>query len=95
MTSPPQNSEKASGINRIRQIKELHEQSLLAKPNVVGIGIGMKYIEARQTQEIALIVMVTRKVPSTDLAPEDRLPSTIEGVPIDVREVGEFEAYLG
>lgn len=95
MTSGPEKSDKAPGFDQIREIKARHEQGLLAKPNVVGVGIGMKYIEEQQAQEVALIVMVTRKVPATELAPEDRLPSAIEGVPVDVKEVGEFEAYMG
>jgi hypothetical protein len=95
MTTVPEKSDKTPGFDQVRQIKARHEQVLLAKPNVVGVGIGMKFIEERQAQEVALIVMVTRKVPATELAPEDRLPSAVEGVPIDVKEVGEFEAYLG
>jgi hypothetical protein len=81
-------------FNQVRSIKSRYEGELLGKPNVVGIGVGMKIKEEQGTQEMALIVMVSRKVPASELAPEDRIPSEVEGVPVDVREVGEFEAYL-
>jgi hypothetical protein len=81
-------------FNQVRNIKTRYEDELLAKPNVVGIGVGMKVKEDQQTQEMALIVMVTQKVPASELAPEDRIPREVEGIPVDVKEVGEFEAYL-
>jgi hypothetical protein len=81
-------------LNQVRRVKEHYESELLAKPNVVGLGVGMKIKEEQGTQEMALIVMVSRKVPASQLAPEDRIPNEVDGIPIDVREVGEFEAYL-
>jgi hypothetical protein len=40
-----------------------------------------------------LIVMVEQKIPHVLLAPEDVIPAEIEGVPVDVREVGKIEAH--
>ena len=42
--------------------------------------------------EVALVVMVRRKVPEDPLAPGDRIPSEIDGVPVDVQEVGTLRA---
>jgi len=41
---------------------------------------------------VALVVMVSRKVPPHELAPQDILPREIEGIPVDVQEVGELKA---
>jgi len=41
---------------------------------------------------LALVVMVTKKIPQRLLAPEDIIPISIEGIPIDVQEVGEISA---
>jgi hypothetical protein len=42
---------------------------------------------------LALVVMVTHKVPQSALSPEDQIPSSLEGIPIDVQEVGEISAH--
>jgi hypothetical protein len=38
---------------------------------------------------------VSRKLPQTQLAPEEILPKEIDGVPVDVQEVGEVQAQGG
>jgi hypothetical protein len=37
--------------------------------------------------------MVTHKVPLDQLAPEDVIPSEIDGVSVDVQEVGDVKAH--
>jgi hypothetical protein len=37
--------------------------------------------------------MVTQKLPPDQLAPSEMIPPSIEGVPVDVQEVGEITAY--
>jgi hypothetical protein len=39
-----------------------------------------------------LVVMVNRKLPRANLAADDIVPATIEGVPVDVQEIGEVRA---
>jgi hypothetical protein len=78
---------------RIMEIKRAYEDQLLAKPNVVGVGVGFKERGNQKTSEMALVVMVTLKLPPDQLAPGDRIPPSIEGVPVDVQEVGEITAY--
>jgi hypothetical protein len=77
-----------------RSIKEKYERMLLSKANVRGIGIGLHMREGQPTGGVSLIVMVSRKVPASQLAPDDLIPKEIEGVPIDVQEVGDLEAQL-
>jgi hypothetical protein len=79
-------------IKRVSELKELMEDELLQKPNVVGVGVGLRQKGGVYTDEIALVVMVRKKVPAIELEPEDRIPEAIENVPIDVLEVGELFA---
>ncbi len=37
--------------------------------------------------------MVEHKLPPDELAPADRIPSRLEGVRIDVQEMGAFTAF--
>ena len=64
----------------------------MSKANVVGIGVGYRYQAGKPTGTVALVVMVSRKVPRHALAPQDILPTEIEGIPVDVQEVGELRA---
>jgi hypothetical protein len=73
-------------------VKRDHENELMRKANVVGVGVGVRQRHNALTQELAIVVFVRRKVPQDQLAPEDVIPAAIEGVPVDVQEVGEFKA---
>jgi hypothetical protein len=77
---------------RAEAIRRRVQADLLHKANVVGVGVGLRRIQGRKTGEVALVVMVDHKVPRAQLAPEDVLPSQIDGIPVDVQEVGELEA---
>ena len=78
--------------NKLSDIQARYAPILMEKPNVVGIGIGLVRMNGEATAEPGLIVMVARKVPVEELAPEDVIPETIEGVRVDVQETGAFEA---
>jgi hypothetical protein len=41
---------------------------------------------------VAVVVLVRRKLPASQLSPEDRIPAQIDGVPVDVQEVGDVRA---
>ncbi|HET7855447.1 MAG TPA: hypothetical protein VFL41_03225 [Gaiellaceae bacterium] len=70
----------------IEEAKTRHEAELLALPNVVGVGIGER--DGKPT----IKVFVTAKVPETELAPEERVPSSIAGHEVDVEEIGAVQA---
>jgi len=74
------------------RVKRAHEKALLAKANVVGVGVGYRVARGQRTETIALVVMVRRKVPASRLHPEDVIPAELEGVPVDVQEVGVISA---
>lgn len=84
---PPDLQER---IQRARQVKQTHEAFLLGHPNVVGVGVGFKRVGNQATPEVAIVVMVRAKVADAMLDSESLLPSELDGVPVDVQEVGEI-----
>jgi hypothetical protein len=81
-----------TSTDRAEAVKRAYEAELLARANVVGVGIGLRRTDSAHTEQVAVIVLVTRKVPRSQLAPRDVIPSEIEGVPVDVQEVGDIKA---
>lgn len=81
-----------SEYERAARVKDAFETQLLAQSNVIGVGVGLREREGELTDEIVLVVMVTKKLPGTEIEPEDFIPSEIQGVPVDVQEVGEIAA---
>jgi hypothetical protein len=71
-------------------VKRDHEQELMEKPNVVGVGVGLRRKDGVLTSDVALVVMVNRKLSTAQLDPEGMIPGEIDGVPVDVQEVGEI-----
>lgn len=83
-------SDYQEAIERIRVVKAAHESELMAKANVVGVGIGFRHRRRARTDEVVLIVMVEKKLPRTQLNPIDIIPGKIEGIPVDVQESGRL-----
>lgn len=79
-------------LDWIRRVKEKHEALLLSKRNVVGIGIGFREKDGQMTDQMALIVSVSEKLPESEVSTADLIPAEIEGVPVDVKKVGEIRA---
>jgi hypothetical protein len=85
--------DRETDFERVQAVKRAHESELLAKKNVVGVGVGLRQTSGMRQKTVVLVVMVTQKVPPSQLAPDDIVPSEIEGVPVDVQEVGELKAH--
>lgn len=79
-------------IDRIRAVKRTYASALMNKANVIGVGIGYTWRGGEKTDQLALVVMVKKKIPGTMLSQADLIPSEIDGVPVDVQEVGEVKA---
>jgi len=79
-------------LNRTREIKARYEAKLLALPNVVGVGVGLKEKGGQFTNQIAIIVNVSEKKPLTNLPPNAVVPPEIEGTVTDVQQTGEMKA---
>jgi len=77
---------------KIRTVKEKHGAAIMAKENVVGVGVGYKETKGVKTDRLSLVVMVRKKVAVEGLKERDVIPAEIEGVITDVIEVGEIVA---
>jgi hypothetical protein len=87
-----QKASEETAISHIQSVKARYEADLMKKPNVVGIGIGMPMHHGQPEGDPALIVNVSRKIPAEELSPEDRIPSTLDGVRVCVEEIGVVKA---
>jgi len=74
------------GNNAIVEAKARHEADLLALPNVTVVGIG------ERDGKPVIKVFVTETLPETDLAPEERVPESLDGYEVDVEAIGFVEA---
>lgn len=70
----------------IAEVQARHEAELFALPNVKGVGIG------ERAGRPVIKVWVERKVRQSLLAPEERVPASLEGFEVDVEEIGDIEA---
>lgn len=68
------------------------ETSILDKQNVVGVGVGYKKVGNEKTDTPALVAVVERKLPVSLLNTSDLVPDEINGVKVDVVELGRFQA---
>ena len=71
---------------KIEQAMQEAEAELRSKPNVIGVGVG-----SRGERQV-IKVLVTRKVPRSELEASEIVPATIRGFPTDVEEVGVVTA---
>ncbi len=80
-------------FEKFRKIKKSNVDKLMAKGNVVGVGVGAKLKAGVPTGELAVRVYVIKKEAPKDLKSADIIPITLEGVPVDVVEIGEPLPY--
>jgi hypothetical protein len=82
-------SEPLRSTADVAAVQARHERELLRYPNVVGVATGTPTRGGQPASaEPCLLVLVTRKLPPSELGPGELLPREIEGVPIDVVETG-------
>jgi hypothetical protein len=79
-------------IVHAQAVKAKYERDLLRKRNVVGVGIGFRERAGRVTDEVCIVVSVRAKLPPDQLAPQDAIPTQLDGVPVDVKATGAFRA---
>jgi hypothetical protein len=80
-------------IAQMKQVKGIHLDDLLSKRNVVGVGLGYKISHGARTNELSLVVSVTRKEDPSALAAQDLVPKALDGVKTDVVETGVLRAF--
>ncbi|KKM09336.1 hypothetical protein SY88_19310 [Clostridiales bacterium PH28_bin88] len=66
-----------------------HTTQLMQLPNVVGVGKGRKMVRGEETEDLAVVVLVEKKMPEKELLRGQRIPKTLGQVPTDVIEIGE------
>ena len=79
-------------MEKVRQVNAAYTDALLSKRNVVACGVGYKISGGVRTDELAVIISVTKKVPQASLAPENLVPQVLEGIKTDVQETGVIRA---
>jgi hypothetical protein len=92
MTLAEDDLDSKAETERILVVKRIHEDDLLSKANVVGVAIGFRQKDGQPTESLALVVMVSSKVPQRTLSPEDQIPVSLDGIAVDVQEIGEISA---
>jgi len=83
---------KEISLQEATAVQERYADELMRKKNVVGVGVGLRKVGGRPTDQICIVVMVKDKVPLHSLPPGDRIPQMLDGVPVDVQETGAFHA---
>jgi hypothetical protein len=76
-----------------KYMKGQYLQSIMEKPNVVGVGIGYKETSKERSDELCITVLVRRKLPVDALPSSALVPQELEGVMTDVVEVGDLKAH--
>jgi hypothetical protein len=79
-------------IARAQAVKAKYERELMRKRNVVGVGVGLRERAGQMTGEACIVVSVREKLPLDQLAPQDVIPTQLDGVPVDVKATGAFRA---
>jgi hypothetical protein len=86
----------APAVKRALSLQSEVVKEFMAPPtlrqNLVGIGVGEKLTDGKPTGELALIALVTHKVPRDLLSDTDLVPERIEDTPTDVIEAGMIVA---
>ena len=79
-------------LEQVAQVKKMNQQQIMAKPNVVGVGVGYRERGRRITDELCVVALVRKKLPMSALHPADLVPKQVQNVATDVLEVGVLRA---
>jgi hypothetical protein len=61
--------------------------------NLVGVGIGEQISNGKHTGIMAVKFLVRIKYPDNQISPGERLPTKVDGQPVDVEQVGTFRRF--
>ena len=79
-------------MTRATAAQTKYGEDLMSKAHVQGTAIGLEKADGKYTSRVALVVLVDKKLPLEELAIKDQIPEELDGVPIDVQEVGVLSA---
>jgi hypothetical protein len=89
---PHEHDEQEKLREKITAVQAKYAIELMEKANVIGIAMGLAKDDGEYTQELCLVVMVSEKVPVEELDEKDIIPNELDGVRVDVQEMGIFTA---
>lgn len=78
--------------NSIIDICSSNFENLLSLPNVIGIGLGDKFTDNKNTNEKCIHVLVNKKIQKENLSQSDLIPTTYNHILTDVIEIGTIKA---
>ncbi|MEK5504675.1 hypothetical protein MKX46_02585 [Paenibacillus sp. FSL P4-0113] len=73
-------------LQRAILLKEKLEEEWKLKRNVNAVDVGLKYVDGKMTDQMAIRAYVDQKA---NVPPQDAIPSSVEGIPTDVIEKRE------
>jgi hypothetical protein len=82
--------DRSEEMNHALAVKAKYEDDLLARPGVKSVGVGLRQKSGEYTEEVCIVVTVHTKHPLGDLEASEVLPTNLEGIPVDVQEVGDI-----
>jgi hypothetical protein len=82
----------AHDVQAVRAVLDQSRERLLSRAHVVATGVGYKVTQGVKTNTLAIVCSVAEKVSLPQLPRRDRVPSAIDGVPVDVVATGPFRA---
>jgi hypothetical protein len=85
----------ATDLREARRAVNEARWDLLARRNVVAVGVGRKVIQGRPTENLAVVCSVVAKRPRETLSSADLIPAAVVGVPTDVIQTGPIFAFQG
>ncbi len=80
-------------LSAVLEVKRLYEEQLMKLTNVVATGIGYKIAGDALTNEVSIVVSVTKKLPEAQLTESTVVPKAINGTKTDVIETGPIVAF--
>jgi hypothetical protein len=80
-------------LNYALAVKKRHERELMQKRTVVGVGVGFRRRGGQDTEQVCIVVSVSKKKKLAELDPRDVIPRVLDNVPVDVQETGTFRAF--
>ncbi len=84
---------RKTALQLVSQTLKKNENELLAKANVVGVGIGEKIKGGLSTGRLCLKIYVEKKIPKKELSKEDLIPQKLSPIETDVEEAGKLIAF--
>ncbi len=79
-------------MTRVAEVQAKYTEELMRKAHVQGTAIGLAKVDGKYTDQIALVVLVDQKVPVSELDEKDIVPSELDGIRVDVQEIGFLQA---